>query len=316
MTTDRRPARPVTRGMRVLLYALTALTFIAGTQLFVLADHTDAFFSWTVAPPITAAFVGAGFWSASAVVFWAARQRHWARARVIVPTIAVVATMLLLATLEHTDAFHGLFGIAWIEIYAVFPPVLAALAAMQLALPGVDRHSGEHLPRALRCGLAAEALVAIAAGAVMFASSSVASDLWPWALSDLTAKAIGTWLIGTGTAAGIVALVDDRAVMPGNALAQLVFGGGVLFAVTAFAPEVDFASPGAYALIAYAIATVAIGAAAAWLSLREGRYAPDDEPRGGIPVELRAGSVQPWFLNTSEPVVASNGPSVKRPPVR
>src|SRR4051812_33352503 len=114
-------SRPVTRGMRALLYALTALTFIAGTQLFVLAEHTDAFFSWDVAPPVTAAFVGAGFWSAAVVAFWAARQRHWARARVIVPTIGIVAVMLLVATLQHTDAFDGLFGVAWIEIYAVFP---------------------------------------------------------------------------------------------------------------------------------------------------------------------------------------------------
>jgi hypothetical protein len=33
--------RPVNRGMRLLLYVLTALTFIAGTQLFVLSEHTD-----------------------------------------------------------------------------------------------------------------------------------------------------------------------------------------------------------------------------------------------------------------------------------
>src|SRR3954463_2853586 len=298
MPSDHLRARPVTRGMRALLYALTALTFIAGTQLFVLADHTDAYFSWTVAPAVTAAFIGAGFWSASVVVLWAARQRHWARARVIVPTIGVVATMLLLATLEHTDAFHGLFGVAWIEIYAVFPPLLAALAVMQLALPGVDHHSGERLPRALRTALAAQAAAAIAVGAVMFASSSAANDIWPWALSDLTASAIGTWLIGIGTAAAIVALVDDRAVMPGNALAQIVFGGGALFAIAAFAGDVDFATVGAYGLIAYALSSLATGGAAALMSLREGRYAPDGPP-GGIPVELRADSLQPWFLNTS-----------------
>ena len=32
---------PLTRAMRALLYVLVALTFIAGTQLFVLAEHTD-----------------------------------------------------------------------------------------------------------------------------------------------------------------------------------------------------------------------------------------------------------------------------------
>ena len=128
--------RPVSRGMRLLLYLLTALTFVAGTQLFVLAEHTDAFFSWSAAPPVGAAFVGAGFWSASAVVYWSARQRDWVRARAIVPTIAVVATMLLVATVQHLDLFHGLFGLAWIEIYSIFPPLLGGLVVMQSGGPG------------------------------------------------------------------------------------------------------------------------------------------------------------------------------------
>jgi hypothetical protein len=43
-------------------------------------------------------------------VLWSAGQRDWAQARVIVPRIAVVATMLLAATLEqHLDRFYGLF---------------------------------------------------------------------------------------------------------------------------------------------------------------------------------------------------------------
>ena len=110
------PERTVSRGMRTLLYALTALTFIAGTQLVVLGEHTATFFAWAIDPPLSAAFIGAGFWSASTVVFWCARQRDWARARVIVPTVAVVASMLLVATLQHLELFQGLFGLAWIEI--------------------------------------------------------------------------------------------------------------------------------------------------------------------------------------------------------
>lgn len=67
--------RRLSQGMRLLLYVLTALTFIAGTQLFVLSELTDVFFPWAVTPPVGAAFVDAGFWSASVVVLWAARQR-------------------------------------------------------------------------------------------------------------------------------------------------------------------------------------------------------------------------------------------------
>jgi hypothetical protein len=61
--------RKVSRGMHVLLYVLTALTFVVGTQLFVLAEHTEQFFSWTIGVPMSAAFIGGGFWGAAVVVF-------------------------------------------------------------------------------------------------------------------------------------------------------------------------------------------------------------------------------------------------------
>ena len=137
--------RPVSRGMHVLLYVLTALTFFAGTQLFVLSDHTETFFSWTILNPMSAAFIGAGFWGASVVVFWCARQRAWTRGRVVVPTVAVVATMLMVGTLQNLEAFHGLLGLAWIEVYSLFPPILAAITIMQLIVPGIrsaQRRSG------------------------------------------------------------------------------------------------------------------------------------------------------------------------------
>jgi hypothetical protein len=304
-------ARPVSRGMRLLLYVLTALTFVAGTQLFVLAEHTAVFFSWAAAPPVGAAFVGAGFWSASAVVLWSARRRDWAQARLIVPTIAVVATMLLVATLQHLDRFQGLFGLAWIEIYALFPPLLGGLVVMQLAVPGRDRHSGARLPRGLRAALAAQALAGVGVGAALYLSPGLAPSVWPWELSELMAKAVGTWLVGTGLTAGVVALVDDRAAMAGNALAQIVFGAGVLFALGRFAGQVDLAAPSAPLLLAYLAATLATGSYAAWLALREGRYAPTGV-RGGIPVELRPSSKSDRERHALVPL--AGGPNDTRAP--
>jgi hypothetical protein len=276
--------------MHVLLYVLTALTFFAGTQLFVLSDHTDQFFSWTIANPMSAAFIGAGFWGAAVVVFWCARQREWARGRVVVPTVAVVATMLLVGTLQNLEAFHGLLGLAWIEVYSIFPPILAAVTVMQLVVPGSDAHSGVRLPGALRLTLALQAVVAIVAGALLFASSpSLAEDLWAWPLTDLTSKAVGTWLVGTGLTCAVVALLDDRAALPGWALAQMTLGAAVLFGLARFEGHVDFDDAAAYAIVAYFASTLLSGAYGAALCWREGRFAPT-EGAGGIPVETRAPS--------------------------
>jgi hypothetical protein len=279
--------RPVSRGMHVLLYVLTALTFFAGTQLFVLSDHTDRFFSWTIANPMSAAFIGAGFWGAAVVVFWCARQRQWTRGRVVVPTVAVVATMLLVATLQNLEAFHGLLGLAWIEVYSIFPPILGAVTVMQLAVPGTDPHSGERVPDGLRVTLAVQAVVAIVVGVALFASSpSLADDLWAWKLTDLTSKAVGTWLVGTGVTCAVVALLDDRANIAGWALAQMTLGAGVLFGMVRFSDDVDFDGIGAWLIVVYFAGTLASGAYGAALAWREGRFAPTRHV-GGIPVETR-----------------------------
>jgi hypothetical protein len=281
--------RPVSRGMRSLLYALTALTFIAGTQLVVLGEHTATFFAWAIDPPLSATFIGAGFWSASTIVFWCARQRDWARARVIVPTIAAVAGMLLVATLQHLEQFQGLFGFAWIEIYAFFPPILAAITIQQLAVPGRVTRGADHLPSPLRSALAAQAAVALVVGALLYVAPSDAPSIWPWKLSALTSKAIGTWLVGTAITSGVIAAQDDRSALPGWALAQIVLGGTVLFGLARYAGDIDFTDPSAYLLAGYMLATLASGAYGAALARREGRFAPTPG-LGGIPVELRARS--------------------------
>jgi hypothetical protein len=284
--------RPVTRSMRALLYVLTALTFFAGTQLFVLSEHTDAFFSWSIDPPMTAAWIGAGFWSAAIVSFWAARQRLWVRARLPVPTILIVATLLLVATLDHIDAFHGLLGAAWIEVYAVFAPIAVAIVAMQLVTPGRDPGRSERVPASLRVVFAVHAVVFVGVGLLLFASPGAGRSIWPWDLTDLTAEAVGTWLAGIGVIAGYIAVRDDREDLPGNALAYLVLGGGSLLAVVRFAGDLDFGRPGAAVFVAFAISVLAAGAWSALLCLREGRYRRV-LPEGGIPVELAAAQSEP-----------------------
>jgi hypothetical protein len=273
--------------MHLLLYLLTALTFIVGTQLVILADHTEEFFSWTIGVPMSAAFIGGGFWGAATVVFWCARQREWARGRIVVPTVLIVVTMLLIATLQNLKAFHGPLGFAWIEVYALFGPILVALTIMQLAKPGVDRHSGDKLRPALRLTLALQAVAGIGVGVLLFASSpSLAADIWPWKLTDLTSKAIGTWLVGTGVTCAVVALLDERDAAPGWALAQIAFGVAVLFSLVRFSDDVDFGELSAWLLIAYFASMLASGCYAAWIAWREGRFAPV-EGVGGVPVEPR-----------------------------
>ncbi|MQA74408.1 MAG: hypothetical protein GEU88_08745 [Solirubrobacterales bacterium] len=277
--------RPVSRGMRAFLYVAIALTFAAGTQLVVLAEHTDLYFAWAIDAPMSAAFIGASFWAASVVLLWAARQRHWVRARVPVPSVFVVATLLLIATLQHIEQFDGLLGALWTEVYAVVPPLAVALAAMQLFVPGTDPAPRARLPRGLRIALAVHAAVLLVLGALLYLWPGDAGSIWAWALTPLTAKAIGTWLLGIGTLAAYVAWRDDRADVPGASLAYIVLALLLALAAARFPDDLDFAAAQTWVFLAFVATAFAIGGHGALMSLREGRFS-SGLPHGGVPVAV------------------------------
>lgn len=108
---DAAPDAPTGRGLRWFFGVAAVLAAIAGCLLVIGASDTDRFFSWTIDPPLTAAFMGAAYWAAMVLLAWAARQERWARSRTALPPVFAIAVMLLVATAIHLDRFHhDLFG--------------------------------------------------------------------------------------------------------------------------------------------------------------------------------------------------------------
>src|SRR5436305_6448209 len=138
--------RPVIAPMRWLLYAASTLVFLAGLQLSLLTDQTDTYLAWTVAPPLTAAFLGAAYWTAVPVELIAARETVWAKARVAVPAICFFTTLTPVATLVHFDRFHFSSPIAsaqgaawfWLAIYDGVPVAMWLIGWLQTRAPGGD----------------------------------------------------------------------------------------------------------------------------------------------------------------------------------
>jgi hypothetical protein len=221
-----RPMRPTTPRLRLILQVFAVLALIAGALLFIGATRTDAWWSWTIRPPLTAATLGAFYWAAFVLVLSAARSETWAEARPAVYPVAVIAVLLLVVTLYHLDRFDldSLFGVFWVVIYALVPPLLAWALADQLRSPGDDARSGSELPAALRWALIIEGLAMLVAGGVLLLSADLADDLWPWALSPLTSRAIGSFVVGIGVAALIAVRADDPVSFRGAALAYTVLG--------------------------------------------------------------------------------------------
>ncbi len=238
------------------------LALIAGLQLFAGAAETDRFFSWTIEPPLTAAFLGAAYWAAFVLLAWAAVQESWSYARTVIPPVFTIALLLLVATLLHLDKFDldSLFGWFWLSVYVLVVPFLAiALAAQARRAPAVQR-VGERIRPWLRAALSVQAALMLFVGAALFALGDEAADLWPWPLTPLTARAVGAFMAGFGVAAAFAVRDDDLARLRGCALAYAALGALELAAVAIQSDDVDAGGAHVAGYLALWVSVLAVGA--------------------------------------------------------
>jgi hypothetical protein len=253
-------------GMRAILWAGGGFVFLAGVQLFGLADRTDELFAWTIEPPATAAFLGACYWAAAVLAFASALQPTWARARIGVAGVLVFIWLTLLATLIHLDKFHlddggtraQIAGWTWLVIYLLEPPALLAAYVVQLRIPGTDPPRDRPLPRGLRGALLVLAFLFTAFGAALYVAPLDVGDLWPWPLTPLTGRATAAWIVALGLLLASMAWEDDRLrLLPGWALLATL----VPLAVAAplrFDEGVDWGSPEMVAYLALGVVLFAL----------------------------------------------------------
>jgi hypothetical protein len=255
---------------RRTLKVIAAAVLPAGFLLFVLSSRTDRWFAWTIAPPITAAFMGAAYWTSFVLVWTCARRRAWTDARIVAPTILAFTTATLIATLLHLDRFHlsgddgpYLFGrvVAWIfvGIYVAIPPAMAALMLMQRRQPGEDPPRTERLAPWARWTAIGQAAVWLLLGLALMVAPTDAGKLWPWELTPLTGRAIGAWLIGIGVAAAHVAWEDDlRRVRPAfYAYAGLTVM--LLLTVVLHAEDFQWGEPSGWVFLAFLPTMAVVG---------------------------------------------------------
>ncbi|MGH2961273.1 MAG: hypothetical protein ACRDL3_03630 [Solirubrobacterales bacterium] len=252
----------VSTGLRWFFVVAAALAFVAGILLFVLATETDRFFSWTIEPPLTAAFLGAAYWAACVLLGWAARQQSWANARAVLPPVFVIAVLLLAATLIRLEKFDmdSLFGWFWLVVYVVVPPLLAYLIVEQVRAAGPVAAGDGSLRGPGRVVLAVQGAGMVGLGAALFVAPGTADALWPWTLTPLTAEAIGAFLVGFGVAAGWAIADADLDHLQGPALAYAALGALELLALAIHSGDLTASGVGTAAYVAFWATVAAVGA--------------------------------------------------------
>ncbi len=255
-------------ALRAIFLAFAGLAAIAGGLLFIGATDTEDWFSWTIQPPLTAAALGAFFWSACALLATAARSPDWPAARPVAYPVLAIATILLIVTLVHLDRFDldSLFGIFWLCAYIVAPPLLIWGIATQ---PGRERgeQAGAALPGPLRWVLLIEGVVLFAVGALMLFAPGGAEEIWPWALSALTSRALGAFNVGVGLVALLVVRQDRIGSFAGMLAAYVSLGLLQLLAVALHSPDLGEDDLSTAVYLAFWVAVVAT-AAYAWIAAR------------------------------------------------
>lgn len=245
--------------MRRLLLVAAVLVFLAGVQLFIFPTRTDEYFSWTIASPMTAVFLGAAYWSAVALEVSGAVARTWAQARIAVPTVFVFTTLTLIATLLHLDLFH--FGAdnslatrmvtwAWVAIYAVVPVFMIVISGRQRRLRVADPPRTRRLPTAVKLAVLALVMILGLVGLMLFLVPDVGATWWPWPLTPLTSRAIGAWLISLSVAAAHTAIEDDVSRIRPLGVTAVVFGLLEGVALLRYGGELDWSSLAAFCYVA------------------------------------------------------------------
>lgn len=216
---------------RLLLVAFVVLTLVATNQLFVLARHTATLFSWTIQPPLSAAFLGASYAAGSLLSVLALRSRTWRDARVPLVTVLVFAVLTLLATLLHLDRFHfaapGLVARAaawiWLGVYVVVPVALLVVVLRQDRAAPRRAPTRPALPRWLLGLLGLQGVVLGVVAVALLVAPARTAGWWPWTLTPLTARMIAAWLAALAVAALLSLRTPDVARVTIPAAAYVLF---------------------------------------------------------------------------------------------
>jgi hypothetical protein len=166
--------RPVVGALRLVLVPFVGLALAATLSLTLRPGATADYFAWTIAPPYTAALLGAGYGGALVLFVLSLRERYWANARIAVSAPFTLSTALLAATLLHLDKFHldegGVTAVVawvWLLVYLAVPPALLVVVLLQHRVPGGDPPRASPLPPALRATIAVVCVASIVRGAVL-----------------------------------------------------------------------------------------------------------------------------------------------------
>jgi hypothetical protein len=194
----RRDILPITRFTAALL-----LPFLlaAGLILYVMPDRTEQLFAWTITPRATALVMGAGYLSGLYFFGRALTAERWESVALGFPPIAVFAWLAAITTLLHWDRFNKdhIAFFAWAGLYAITPFIVPGLWLLNRSNEAdAPEPADKDIPAGFAIAIGAAGLAVMLSGVVLFLMPEMMIPAWPWKLTPLTARILGSFFILTG----------------------------------------------------------------------------------------------------------------------
>jgi hypothetical protein len=182
---------PTRAGVGVLLF----LAVLNAAFLYFLPSRAATSYAWAIRPPISAAFLGAGYLAgvvATALTVFAARR--WRSIQPLAIALVTLSIGLLAATLLHTARFRWGYPPTWVwtGVYALAPVGVTILARRQRAITVRPAEADPRL-RLLRILSLVFGATLLAGAIALFAMPADLGRDWPWPLTTLVAQAIAAW---------------------------------------------------------------------------------------------------------------------------
>lgn len=217
--TDSSPGTSVSTPVRLFMQAAAVFVASAGASLFFLSESTHLYFAWTIKPPVTAAFLGGGYLAVTTALVFALRQKDWEQVRVGVWVVATGLVSILAATLLHLDKFHlnnavwtaAFWAWSWLFLYIILVPGLILALWSQRHRKQAVTPALATLPTWLRLSHGLLGVLMLAMGAALFTLPDMAEQLWPWRLTPLTARMVGSFYLAFGVSLLAAARENDYA---------------------------------------------------------------------------------------------------------
>jgi hypothetical protein len=252
---------------RAFMVAAAALVFLAAVSLLFFGEQTERYFSWTIQPPLTAAFLGAGYAATALALVVALREREWCRVRAGVAVVATGLVVILAATLLHLDRFHlrspwwsaRFWAWAWLVWYVALVPMLAWALWAQWLQRVPDPARATTLAPWLRVSMLALAVVAGVIGAALFFFPVQSSSLWPWPLTPLTGRMAGAWVGAVAVSLAAAVRENDYARIRVPSVGAVAFGSLQLLNLWRHSAALGWAEPRVWVFAAFMGGLLAVG---------------------------------------------------------